>query len=63
MHQGQVLVPLLGAPQMTKLYFCHSDAEDLGQSHAVSLAVLIKVSRKKRALELYRFEGVCRVEC
>ena len=39
MHQEQVLVPLLGTPQKTKLHNCHPDAEGLGQSHACSLAV------------------------
>ena len=39
MYQEQVLVPLLGAPQKTKLHNCHSDADGLGRSQAGSLAV------------------------
>ena len=39
MCQGQVLVFLLGAPQKTKVHYCHPDAEGLGRSHANSLVV------------------------
>lgn len=39
MHQGQILVPLLGAPQKTKLHNCYPHAEGLSWSHADFLTV------------------------
>ena len=39
MHQGQVLVLLLGAPQKTKLHNCYPDAEGLGCTHDSSLTI------------------------
>ena len=39
MHQGQVLVPLPGIPQKTKLHNFHPGAEGIGQSIASSIVV------------------------
>ena len=42
MNQEPIVVPLLRAPQTTKLQNCHPDAEGLGQSYISSQPVCLE---------------------
>lgn len=56
MNQEQAQVPVLKAPQKTKLHNCHPDAGGLGQSHASFLAVHSEsVSSHKLRSAVYGF--------